>query len=311
MNEIVSIDHFNLWSFDLNLLVAFDALMKERSVTKAAVRLKIQQPAMSHNLGTLRTLLQDELFVRVGQVMQPTHRALRFAEAVEQILSRTQQAIVTPASFEPGQAEQIFRIGFSSELEVLLVPRLAAVLNEIAPGIKVLARAVGPELVHKLLDDNIIDLGVGCYDDGNNRHRRSLLFEQSLMCCYNPKLLDLPETLDRDSYVGLKHALVSQKDAIEGCIDEALKRISVRLDVSVAAPEFLTVLTAVLEAPLIATLPTRIVKRYAGLFGLAITEVPLDLTVSPISMVWSAASDNDPANRWMRSQVTELVSAYS
>ncbi|ARO29481.1 LysR family transcriptional regulator protein [Rhizobium sp. NXC14] len=311
MNEIVSIDHFNLWSFDLNLLVAFDALMKERSVTKAAVRLKIQQPAMSHNLGTLRTLLQDELFVRVGQVMQPTHRALRFAEAVEQILSRTQQAIVTPASFEPGQAEQIFRIGFSSELEVLLVPRLAAVLNEIAPGIKVLARAVDPELVHKLLDDNIIDLGVGCYDDGNNRHRRSLLFEQSLMCCYNPKLLDLPETLDRDSYVGLKHALVSQKDAIEGCIDEALKRISVRLDVSVAAPEFLTVLTAVLEAPLIATLPTRIVKRYAGLFGLAITEVPLDLTVSPISMVWSAASDNDPANRWMRSQVTELVSAYS
>ncbi|MBX5176983.1 LysR family transcriptional regulator [Rhizobium lentis] len=311
MNEIASIDHFNLWSFDLNLLVAFDALMKERSVTKAAVRLKIQQPAMSHNLGTLRTLLQDELFVRVGQVMQPTHRALRFAEAVEQILSRTQQAIVTPASFEPGQAEQIFRIGFSSELEVLLVPRLAAVLNEIAPGIKVLARAVGPELVHKLLDDNIIDLGVGCYDDGNNRHRRSLLFEQSLMCCYNPKLLDLPETLDRDSYVGLKHALVSQKDAIEGCIDEALKRISVRLDVSVAAPEFLTVLTAVLEAPLIATLPTRIVKRYAGLFGLAITEVPLDLTVSPISMVWSAASDNDPANRWMRSQVTELVSAYS
>ncbi|MBX4911514.1 MULTISPECIES: LysR family transcriptional regulator [Rhizobium] len=311
MNEIVSIDHFNLWSFDLNLLVAFDALMKERSVTKAAVRLKIQQPAMSHNLGTLRTLLQDELFVRVGQVMQPTHRALRFAEAVEQILSHTQQAIVTPATFEPGQAEQIFRIGFSSELEVLLVPRLAAVLNEIAPGIKVLARAVDPELVHKLLDDNIIDLGVGCYDDGNNRHRRSLLFEQSLMCCYNPKLLDLPEILDRDSYVGLKHALVSQKDAIEGCIDDALKRINVRLDVSVAAPEFLTVLTAVLEAPLIATLPTRIVKRYAGLFGLAIAEVPLDLAVSPISMVWSAASDNDPANRWMRSQVTELVSAYS
>ncbi|MBB2700604.1 LysR family transcriptional regulator [Rhizobium phaseoli] len=311
MNEIVSIDHFNLWSFDLNLLVAFDALMKERSVTKAAVRLKIQQPAMSHNLGTLRTLLQDELFVRVGQVMQPTHRALCFAEAVEQILSRTQQAIVTPAIFEPDQAEQIFRIGFSSELEVLLVPRLAAMLNETAPGIKVLARAVDPELVHKLLDDNVIDLGVGCYDDGNNRHRRTLLFEQSLMCCYNPELLDLPETLDRDSYVGLRHALVSQKDAIEGCIDDALKRINVRLDVSVAAPEFLTVLTAVLEAPLIATLPTRIVKRYAGLFGLATAEVPLDLTVSPISMVWSAASDNDPANQWMRSQVTRLVSAYS
>ncbi|MCX8281578.1 LysR family transcriptional regulator [Phyllobacterium sp. 0TCS1.6C] len=311
MNEIASIDHFNLWSFDLNLLVAFDALMRERSVTKAAARLKIQQPAMSHNLATLRTLFQDELFVRVGQVMQPTHRALRLAEAVEQILSHTQQTIVTPAAFEPARARQIFRIGFSSELEVLLVPRLAAVLNEAAPGIKVLARAVNPELVHRLLDDNVIDLAVGCYEDGSNRHRRSLLFEQSLMCCYNPGLLDLPQALDRDLYLTLKHALVSQKDAIEGCIDDALKRANVRLDVSVAAPEFLTVLTAVRETPLIATLPTRIVKRYAGLFGLAMAEVPLDLRVSPISMVWSAATDNDPANRWMRDQVMQVVAEYS
>lgn len=311
MNEIASIDHFNLWSFDLNLLVAFDALMRERSVTKAAARLKIQQPAMSHNLATLRTLFQDELFVRVGQVMQPTHRALRLAEAVEQILSHTQQTIVTPAAFEPARARQIFRIGFSSELEVLLVPRLAAVLNEAAPGIKVLARAVNPELVHRLLDDNVIDLAVGCYEDGSNRHRRSLLFEQSLMCCYNPGLLDLPHPLDRDLYLTLKHALVSQKDAIEGCIDDALKRANVRLDVSVAAPEFLTVLTAVRETPLIATLPTRIVKRYAGLFGLAMAEVPLDLRVSPISMVWSAATDNDPANRWMRDQVMQVVAEYS
>ncbi|MCO4317787.1 LysR family transcriptional regulator [Phyllobacterium sp. 21LDTY02-6] len=311
MNEIASIDHFNLWSFDLNLLVAFDALMRERSVTKAAARLKIQQPAMSHNLATLRTLFQDELFVRVGQVMQPTHRALRLAEAVEQILSHTQQTIVTPAAFEPARARQIFRIGFSSELEVLLVPRLAAVLNEAAPGIKVLARAVNPELVHRLLDDNVIDLAVGCYEDGSNRHRRRLLFEQSLMCCYNPGLLDLPQALDRDLYLTLKHALVSQKDAIEGCIDDALKRANVRLDVSVAAPEFLTVLTAVRETPLIATLPTRIVKRYAGLFGLAMAEVPLDLRVSPISMVWSAATDNDPANRWMRDQVMQVVAEYS
>lgn len=311
MNEIASIDHFNLWSFDLNLLVAFDALMRERSVTKAAARLKIQQPAMSHNLATLRTLFQDELFVRVGQVMQPTHRALRLAEAVEQILSHTQQTIITPAAFEPARARQIFRIGFSSELEVLLVPRLAAVLNEAAPGIKVLARAVNPELVHRLLDDNVIDLAVGCYEDGSNRHRRRLLFEQSLMCCYNPGLLDLPHPLDRDLYLTLKHALVSQKDAIEGCIDDALKRANVRLDVSVAAPEFLTVLTAVRETPLIATLPTRIVKRYAGLFGLAMAEVPLDLRVSPISMVWSAATDNDPANRWMRDQVMQVVAEYS
>ncbi|MDP4032634.1 MAG: LysR family transcriptional regulator, partial [Pseudorhodobacter sp.] len=75
MRRMTSIDHFNLRAFDLNLLIAFDALMTEGSVTKAARRLKIQQPAMSHSLSTLRVLMQDDLFIRVGQVMQPTARA--------------------------------------------------------------------------------------------------------------------------------------------------------------------------------------------------------------------------------------------
>ena len=74
-----TIDHFNLRSFDLNLLVAFDAMMEEMNVTRAARRLKIQQPAMSHNISTLRTLFQDELFIRVGQEMKPTARALKLA----------------------------------------------------------------------------------------------------------------------------------------------------------------------------------------------------------------------------------------
>jgi LysR family transcriptional activator of mexEF-oprN operon len=81
------IDHFNLRSFDLNLLVAFDAMMEEMSVTRAAQRLKIQQPAMSHNISTLRTLFQDELFIRVGQVMRPTARALNLSGPVRQAVN--------------------------------------------------------------------------------------------------------------------------------------------------------------------------------------------------------------------------------
>src|ERR1700747_3835580 len=77
-----SIDHFDLRSFDLNLLISFDALMEERSVTRAAARLRVRQPAMSHSLSVLRMLLQDELFVRDGAIMRPTARALNNSAAV-------------------------------------------------------------------------------------------------------------------------------------------------------------------------------------------------------------------------------------
>src|SRR5689334_21702964 len=114
------IDHFNLWSFDLNLLMAFDALMRERSVTRADTRLKIQQSAMSHNLGTLRVLMDDELFIRVGQVMKPTPRAVALAAPIGRILEQAQHAITTRETFRPEEEERTFSIGFSSELEVLL-----------------------------------------------------------------------------------------------------------------------------------------------------------------------------------------------
>jgi LysR family transcriptional regulator, mexEF-oprN operon transcriptional activator len=311
MNEISSIDHFNLWSFDLNLLVAFDALMRDRSVTQAASRLKIQQPAMSHNLATLRLLFQDQLFVRVGQIMQPTPRAHALAPLIQQILSQAHQALTSAETFDPSKEIRTFRIGFSSELEVLLMPELAAALRTTAPGIKLLARSASPEQVHRMLDESVIDLGVGCYGQGSNRHRHRKLFDQSLMCCYNGTLLPLHGPLDRETYLELEHALVSQKDVIEGCLDSALDKLGVKLNVAMAAPEFLTVLAAVKIAPLVATLPTRIVRRYAATFGLDESQVPLDLEVSPITMVWSAHSDQEPAAQWLRSQVSALIDAVA
>lgn len=311
MDSIVKIDHFNLWSFDLNLLVAFDAMMRERNVTNAARRLKLKQPAMSHNLATLRLLMQDELFVRVGRTMQPTPRALAIAPPIQQILSSAHQLVATKESFDPASEERTFRIGFSSELEVLLVPELTARLRKLAPGIRIHARLVNPDDIHRMLDEGTVDLGVGCYADGSLRHRREQLFDQSLLCCYNPDLLPLSPPLDRDTYLAQQHALVSQKDTIQGCLDSALALAGIKLDVTVAAPEFLTVLTTVSRVPLVATLPARIVERQKKRFHLVSSPVPLDLDISPISMVWTAHSDQEAASKWLRDQIRPIVEFVS
>lgn len=302
-----SIDHFNLWSFDLNLLVAFDALMRERSVTRAATRLKIQQPAMSHNLATLRLLFDDELFVRVGQVMKPTSRAERLAVGINQILSLAQHSITASDEFCPEQEERTFTLGFSSELEVLTMPKLTAQVQRCAPGIRLLARTVQPEHVHRMLDEGDIDLAVGCFSDGAERHRRKFLFEQSLLCCFNPAYLDLKLPVSRSDYLAQRHALVSQNASIRGCLEGAVREAGVELNMAMAAPEFLTVLSTAMQSPVIATLPARIVMQYAPLMGLAMSPVPFEFSVTPISMVWAARSDSDPAAEWLRQQVEPVL----
>jgi LysR family transcriptional activator of mexEF-oprN operon len=304
-----AIDHFNLRSFDLNLMLVFDALMKERSVTKAASKLRIQQPAMSHSLSTLRLLLQDELFVRVGQSMRPTPRAHALATGINEVLSQAHRILLTSQPFDPGREQRIFRIGFSSEIEVILMPPLAAHLHQHAPGIRVLARTAAPESVFHMLDDHIIDFAVGCFAEGTSRYRRKELFQQSLSCCYNAKLLKLPRGLTREAYLEARHALISQKREIEGCLDDALKKLNLRLDIAMAAPEFLTILTGAAQSPFIATLPTRIAKRYASMFGLTVCNVPFDLEVAPIAMVWAAHADKEPAFEWIREQVSPVIAA--
>ncbi len=306
-----SIDHFDLRSFDLNLLVAFDALMEERTVTRAATRLKVQQPAMSHSLSTLRVLLQDELFVRVGQVMQPTARARALAPRIRLALQQMQDVLRAEDSFDPETQDRIFRLGFSSELELLLMPDLTAELRRAAPGIRVIGRSVLRAEVHRLLDDGEIDLAVGCFDHGATRHHGIDLFEQALACCFNRDLLPLDPPIDLDTYLSTGHALVTMNNLLQGCLDEALGRVGASLNVAMAAGEFMTVLSTAAEAPVLATLPARMARRYGPRFGLTLSPLPLELRMPRVTMVWSAQTDRDPGAAWLRDRVAPILQRQS
>src|SRR5690625_3969195 len=195
-----SIDHFDLRNFDLNLLVAFDAMMSERSVTRAAKRLRIHQPAMSHSLSVLRRMLDDELFVRVGTQMQPTVRAQALARSVRHALSMMQDIIHTTDSFDPATTERLFRLGFSSEVELLLMPELAAVLRQQAPGLRLHGRPVSTDSVYRMLDDRVLDLAIGCFDSQAQRYRQMPLFEQSLSCVFHPNQVALTDAMALEDY---------------------------------------------------------------------------------------------------------------
>ncbi|MDE7548785.1 LysR substrate-binding domain-containing protein [Acetobacter fabarum] len=301
------IDHFNLRSFDLNLLIAFDALVSERSVTKAAHRLRIRQPAMSHALATLRILLADEVLVRTGAVMLPTAKAVAMAPRVAEMLRQVQGILTAEDRFDPETEKRIFRFGFSSELEVFLMPGLTAYLQHHAPGIRLLARGLPRNEVHTLLDTGKLDIAVGCFDFGLERHCGMPLYEQSLVCCFNPDLIDPDVQITVERYLALPHVLMTLKDDIQGCLSEALGQIGQKLNVVLAVSDFLTALATAAAAPVLATLPSRIAHQHASHFGLVLRPVPLDLRIPAISMVWSARSDRDPAAMWLRAAVASIL----
>jgi len=296
------IDHFNLRSFDLNLLVAFDALMLDKSVTKAAARLRVQQPAMSHQLSALRMLFDDELFVRLGNVMHPTAKAELLASGVRQVLAAAQATILANQTFEPEVSDRTFQLGFSCE-ELLILPDLAASLKAIAPSIKVMARRVVSGEIGPELDEGKIDLAIGCYPPAAARYRHRILFEQQLACCYKESLLGLPNGLRINDYLEARHAFVSQQDDLQGCIGSILASAGYRLDIVMSVPEYLTALAAAVNAPLVVTLPYQIADRYGAVFGLSVAPLPVELPLPPVSMIWSERSENEVGAEWLRTQI--------
>ncbi len=301
-----AIDHFNLRSFDLNLLLAFDALIEERSVTRAAARLKIGQPAMSHALGNLRLLLGDELFVRAGQSMQPTLRAEALAARVRDVLAQTQDVLFERNGFDPATSAREFRVGFTNELELLLLPRLVARLRDAAPGVRLLAKGGSRQALRTLLDEGGVDLAVGCLDEAPAWQRSTPLYRETHLCCFNPHLVALEAPLGLDDYTKHPHALMSLKDSLAGCLEDALARAGARLNMVAAAPHHIALLSMVASAPLLATLPARIVRAYATLFSLAISPIPLELGTFPVFLLRHARTDRDAGTVWL----ANLVGSY-
>ncbi|MGV6876265.1 LysR family transcriptional regulator [Pseudochelatococcus sp. B33] len=297
-----NINHFNLRSFDLNLLIAFDALMKDRSVTKAAGRLKVQQPALSHHLSSLRVLLDDELFIRVGNYMQPTAKAEALAEGVAQILAGAQALILAQDRFDPSISDRIFQMGFSCE-ELLILPALSERTQEAAPGLRFMARRVGTTEVGNQLDNAELDVAVGCYPPAPARYEHVQLFEQELACCYNPALIDAPDGIDLETYLSARHIFVSQQDDIQGCIGSMLTDAGHQLNIVLGVPEYLTALAAAVSSPLLVTVPLPIARRYASFFNLKTQLAPVELHLPPISLIWAKRSSSDAATTWLRDEI--------
>jgi len=303
---MLSIDHYNLRSFDLNLFLAFDAMMIERNVTRAAKRLRVQQPAMSHSLSMLRMLLQDELFVRSGNRMEPTPYALQIAAQVRRFLAQAQDALSFRVTFDPSSERRTFRMAMTPHLEALLVPELLSNMRISAPGVRLSVREADRRGITDMLEEGRAEIGAGLFDAKPTWFCHETLFHEPYVCCYNGKLLNLNYPLSAEQYFELPHALISTKENPLGCLDRAFADHGKTPNVLASAAHFFSVAAIAARAPILATLPAIAATRYAPIFGLTVSPLPIKLSFSPTLMLWHSRLEKDEGILWLRARLREI-----
>jgi DNA-binding transcriptional LysR family regulator len=303
----MAIDHINLSRVDLNLLVALDALLTDRSVTRAAARVGLRQSAMSHNLARLRALLGDELLIRGPDGMQPTPRALALIDPVRIALAQITALVSRDEAFDARTAERSFRIGLTDSAEVLLGPALIARVCEAAPGIRL--RLSSTDRLFEELDADRLDLGVGFgpLPEGQAHHKRRLLGTDSFLCMFNAKRVGVSPPISLEDYVRLPHVLTTLRQGERGVVDEALEKLGLRRTIAVTTPRFVAVPFLVAGAPVVTTMHGRLARFFAGALGLSLSPAPVELPEVSASLVWHASYDRDPAHLWLRQTVARVA----
>jgi len=293
----------NVQDIDLNLLRVFDAVLQERSVTAAAGRLGLTQPAVSNALARLRTLLGDALFVRTPVGMEATPFARGVAEPVRQALALLDSALAHGPGFEPASATRAFRFYMSDLGQIEFLPPLIERVQRHAPQVRLEAVAVEVEDIAGALGTGALDLAIGFLPGLGPPVRRRALFRDPYLCLMRA---DHPiKTLTKRKFLDASHALVTYRGG-HRVVEEALERAGLARRISLRLPHF-TVVPMVLErTDLICTLPARVARVFERRGKLKSLPPPVPIPVADVAVHWHERFDADQGNRWLREQLIEL-----
>jgi DNA-binding transcriptional LysR family regulator len=298
----------NIASIDLNLLVAFEALLDERGVSRAAARVGLSQPAMSNALARLRALFGDPLFQRTAGGMIPTPRAEQLRGPVRAGLAQLRHALEGESGFEPATSARRFRLAATDYAEWMLMGPLMEALGRMAPGVQIQVRRldrlfVAPEAA---LRAGEIDLAIGFFPDARSLEPGSLsetLLEENNVVVARLGHPLFRRTLTLEAFASARHAAVIYRPEPWGLIDTELAARGQRRQMQLAAPHFLTVLRAVSESNLIACVPERLARELRQPLRLQLKPVPFPMPPFHTRMVWHEHANEDAALVWLRERI--------
>lgn len=297
----------NLTGIDLNLLVAFDALLDECHVTRAAKRVGLSQPGMSNALGRLRELLDDPVLVRTGDGMQPTPRALALAGPIRRSLEDIRSALV-PAEFDPGSADKVFRLAATDYAGYVVLPKFLGRVQELAPGVRFDISAIDSDSPRQPVDSGEADLAIGFGSNEGSSSHHETLYKENLVCMVrrdNPLIES--DILTLDDYSRLPHLHVTLGPDSKTPIDEALEQNGHSRNVTLQVPHYLVIPEIIATTNCVATVAARVAERFYDDDRFLILPTPFELPAFNVDLYWHERLDRDPSHVWLREQILNVA----
>ena len=291
--------------FDLNLLVAFDALLDERSVTRAARRLNVTQSAMSASLKRLRDALGDPVLLQHGKAMIPTPHALALAPEVSAALAALRRLTLPSTGFDPASSSRVFRVAASDYIATVVLAPLLQALEREAPGVR-LEIALPADSTSERLAKGEYDVVLTPVDFIDPGHPAELLFEEGHVvvgCATNPLLA---ATLTREGFASAGHVAV-RIDGRNTHIDNELGRLGVVRRVEVHAPSFIQAPWLLPGTRRLALMHERLATLVAPLLGLRIAVAPFAIPPMREMMQFHATRAQDAGLLWLRGKLRALA----
>jgi DNA-binding transcriptional LysR family regulator len=296
----------NIESFDFNLLRVLDALLAARSVSGAARRLHLSQPATSAALSRLRSVLRDPLLVRAGNLMLATPLAEELHPRVARILEGINEALTAAARFEPATTRRRFRVGANDYTTLVVLTRVAERLRHQAPHatLEILPLSDAPDVGLAMRE---LDLVVADRWTVRAVRNREILFQESFVCiaaARHPRLSSRP-TLEQ--FLAEPHALIAPHGVTAGVVDSALEAFGRSRRVALTVPTYLVAPSIIAQTDLVMTLPRRIVDDFADRTRVRVFAPPVPIKGFDVAMASDPRSVADPPVVWVRGVIRDIA----
>jgi DNA-binding transcriptional LysR family regulator len=296
----------NIKDIDLNLLVVFDAVLSEGSISRAAARLDLSQPAVSNALARLRKTTGDQLFVRHANGVVPTPYAEAIAEPIRSALGTISASLAAPHGFDATTSERDFAVHITDLGEAFFLPRLLARLNAIAPRVRLRTLALSTDEARDALRSGAADLTIGNLPDFAAGFYQQRLFRDRYICIVSRDHPTIGKRLTARQFAAASHAIAMPGGTGHGVIERTLVANGLESRIALRVQNFLVLPSIVAASDLIAIVPHSVGSQISPQDAVKLLALPVDIPAFDVRQCWHERYHDDPGHRWLRQQFAEL-----
>ena len=291
---------------DLNLFFVLKTVFEEGSLTAAAAKLHLTQPAVSHALSRLRQKLSDPLFIRYGRKMVPSAFCQKIMPQVVNAVSSLESTLSDDRVFDVRQHQREIKLGFRDILESIFFPPLMNDLMSNTPNITIKSRQISRVDMERALAQQELDIVIDMLTPTSNDINSSLICNEhfSLICRQGHPIL---KDLSLENYVKESHVLVAFKDSKVDFIDMALAQHGVARKIALQCEHYFAATSVIAQCDMLLTMPNAYANLLKQQMPVCVTKLPFEVPVMPVHMYWHQQAEQDPLNSWMRDKLSKLA----